>query len=87
MDLLSTIPLDVVFQYGNLSKVVRFAKIGKIYKLIRVTKMVRLLQSAKLRSKFQTQVMRLLKIGAGLERMLIMLVTFVILQHVAACVW
>lgn len=54
MDLLSTIPLDVVFQYGNLSKVVRFAKIGKIYKLIRVTKMVRLLQSAKLRSKFQT---------------------------------
>jgi hypothetical protein len=79
LDLISVIPLDVVFEYGNLSKIIRFTKIGKIYKLVRVTKMVRLLQTAKLRSKFSTYIIRILKIGAGLERMLALLVTFVIL--------
>lgn len=88
MDFISAIPLDLIYVYGHISKVARFSKIGKIYKLIRVTKMVRMIQTNKLRrSKFSTYILSLLKIGAGLERMLALLVTFLILCHVAASLW
>lgn len=79
--------MDLIFEYGNMSKIVRFSKIGKIYKLIRVTKMIRLLQTAKLRNKFAMYMVKILKIGIGLERLLSILLSFMILQHVTACIW
>lgn len=86
VDFTSVIPLDYFLEYGNMSKIVRFSRIGKIYKLIKVTKMVNLVQTAKMRSK-SAFVNGLLKIGEGLERILILLITSLILQHVCACIW
>lgn len=88
IDFISVLPFDLVFEYGNMSRIVRFSRIGKIYKLIRITKMVRLVQTVKLKkNKFSIFVNKLLKIGAGFERILYLLVTFIILQHVTACIW
>ena len=87
MDVISVIPFDLAYAYGSLSRIIRFTKIGKVYKLMRITKMIRLLQTTKFRNKFTYYIVNMLKIGAGLERLLIILVTFMILQHVTACIW
>lgn len=80
LDLISVLPFDIVFEYGNMSRIVRFSRIGKIYKLIRITKMVRLVQTVKLKkSKVSIFFNKILKLGAGFERILYLLVTFVIL--------
>lgn len=70
--------MDQFLEYGSMSKIVRFSRIGKIYKLIKVTKMVNLVQTAKLRSK-SSMFSGLLKIGEGLERIFILLITSFIL--------
>lgn len=87
VDLVSTIPLDLILEYGHMSKIVRFSKIGKIYKLLRVTKMVRLLQTAKMKNRCSIYMLKIMKIGLGLERLLSILISFVLLQHVTACIW
>lgn len=86
VDFTSILPFDYFLEYGSMSKIVRFSRIGKIYKLIKVTKMVSLVKTAKMRSK-SSFMSGLMKIGEGLERILIMLITSLILQHVTACVW
>lgn len=42
VDFISCLPLDLIFEYGSVGKIVRFSRIGKIYRLLKVTKMVNL---------------------------------------------
>ena len=50
--------------------------------------MVRMVHAVKLsQSKFSIFFKNILKIGAGFERIQYLLVSFIILQHVTACIW
>jgi hypothetical protein len=87
IDFVSVIPFDLMLSYGDLNNIARVSRIGKIYRLIKISKLARLLKSVKVRSKMSKFMTESLKISFGLERMMLMLITFVILQHIAACIW
>ena len=72
---------------GHLNKVARFLRIGKVYKLIRMTKIFRFIKLVKVNNKYAKQLTELLKIGEGTERLILMLITFMVLTHVTACLW
>lgn len=81
------IPFDVIFSYGHVNKFARFTRIGKLYKIIRLTKMVRLLKIAKVKNKLVKNLSEALKIGVGFERLLFLMVIFLLMVHICACVW
>lgn len=87
LDLLSIIPFDTIFTFGNVNKLTRFSRIGKMYKLIRFTKILRFVRLMKVKHKMVRHLGDMLKIGAGTERLIYLLITFFILQHVIACIW
>lgn len=73
--------------YGNVNRIARFTRIGKFYKIIRMTKMVRLLKIAKVRNKLVKNLSEVLRIGVGFERLLFLMVIFLVMIHVIACFW
>jgi hypothetical protein len=76
-----------MFEYGDFSRMARFSRIGKIQKLIKVMKLFRLVKTVKVRNKMTKHLRELIKISVGLERIVLMLITFMILQHITACLW
>lgn len=70
-----------------MNRIARFTRIGKFYKIIRMTKMVRLLKIAKIRNKLVKNLTEALKISVGFERLLFLMVIFVVLLHVIGCLW
>jgi len=87
IDLVSVIPFDLIFMFGNINRVARFTRIGKLYKIVRMTKMVRLLKIAKVRNKLVKDMSELLRIGVGFERLLFLFTIFILLIHIIACFW
>ena len=86
-DLIAVIPFDVFIEQSNVNKLARVSRIGKVYKLVRIAKLSRLIRFLKIQNKMMKQLVDLLKIGAGFERIVFLLVCFFILQHVTACIW
>jgi hypothetical protein len=80
------IPLDMITEMGGLHKMARFSRITKIYKLIRMTRFVRLVKVVKIKNIFVRHLADLLKVGLGVERLMYMLITFFVLQHIVACI-
>lgn len=70
-----------------MNRIARFSRIGKLYKIIRMTKMIRLLKIAKVRNKLVKDLSEILRIGIGFERLLFLLVIFLLMVHVIACFW
>jgi hypothetical protein len=87
VDVISIIPFDAIFLVDRYNGVTRIARIGKLYKIIRMTRMVRMLKIVKERNKLVKYLNEILKIGVGFERLLFMMLIFLVLQHVAACIW
>jgi len=87
VDIVSIIPFDIIFLVSRYNGVTRIARIGKLYKIIRMTRMVRMLKIVKERNKLVRYLNELLKIGVGFERLIFMMLIFLVLQHVAACIW
>lgn len=87
VDILSVIPFDLLLQFGGINRIARVTRIGKLYKIIRMTKMVRLLKIAKVRNKLVKDLSEMLKIGVGFERLLFLLVIFLLMIHIIACLW
>ena len=87
VDIISIVPFDLLFVFGNFNRLARVARIGKLYKIIRMTRMVRMLKIVKERNKLVKYLNEILKIGVGFERLMFMMLIFIVLQHVAACIW
>ena len=87
MDIVSIIPFDLIFAFGNFNRLARVARIGKLYKIIRMARMVRMLKIVKERNKLVKYLNEILKIGVGFERLMFMMLVFIVLQHIAACIW
>ena len=77
----------MILLYGNVNRVARFTRIGKLYKIIRMAKMIRLLKIAKVRNKLVKDLSDILRISVGVERLLFLLIIFLLLVHIIACFW
>jgi hypothetical protein len=58
---------------------IRFARIGKLYRIVRMLKLMRLMSIVKKRNTIRTYLTNALNIGASLERLLFMLITYLVL--------
>eukprot|EP00347_Sterkiella_histriomuscorum_P023005 403336321 len=87
LDLLSIIPFDQLFQTGSINRLARIARIGKLYKLVRMTKIARILKIVKERKKLVKYFNEIIKIGLGFERLLFLMIIFLVLCHIVACLW
>jgi hypothetical protein len=79
IDIVSIVPFDVFFIDGSYNRLVRIARIGKLYKIIRMARMVRMLKIVKERNKLVKYLNEILKIGVGFERLLFMMLIFLVL--------
>jgi hypothetical protein len=52
VDLLSCLPLDILFNHSSYNKFLRVARISKLYKLVKLTKLLRILKIIKDQNKF-----------------------------------
>ena len=75
-DLISVIPFDSIFSFGNVNRIARFTRIGKLYKIIRILKILRLFKAVKVNDKVTKHLAKALKINAGMERLLYLLMIF-----------
>jgi hypothetical protein len=87
IDLISVIPFDLIITYGQFTRIARISRISKISKIIRMTKMVRLLKIGKVRTKLFKNFSQMTEINAGLERLIFLMIFFVVMVHVIACLW
>ena len=85
--MIAVIPFDSIFDNGEINKLIRFTRIGKVYKLVRLAKLSRIIKVLKVKNGLFKSLVETLKIGAGFERMLVLIITFFVLQHVVACMW
>lgn len=69
----------IASQIGGANRMARFSRISKIYKLIRMMKLMRLVRLAKVKHKMVKHLGDILKISAGTERIIYILLTFSIL--------
>lgn len=74
--MVSVIPFDIIMSVGGYNKVSRFARVGKLYKLVKMAKLGRLMRIIKMKSNLVSQLVNVLKISAGLERLLMLFVVF-----------
>jgi len=77
--LIAVIPFEIIIEKSSVNKLARIGRIGKVYKLVRIAKLSRILRFIKIQSKMMKQLVDLLKIGAGFERIVFLLVSFFIL--------
>ena len=44
IDVLSILPIDLIFNIGGFTKIVRIAKVGRMIKLVKLTRLARILK-------------------------------------------
>ncbi len=66
---------------------IKISKLTRLYRLIRLARMLRLLKMLHVQNQYLKKISEILKISSGSERLLIMTVILVLLQHVVACIW
>jgi len=76
-----------VFEQGSYNRLARVARIGKMYKIIKMTRLVRMLKIVKERNKLVKYLNEVLKIGIGFERLLFLMLIFLVMCHITACLW
>ncbi|CDW81599.1 cation channel family protein [Stylonychia lemnae] len=87
IDFLSIIPFDYIYSTGSYNRLARVIRIGKIYKIVKMTRLIRMLKIVKQKSQFVKYLNQFLQIGAGFERLLFLLVIFLVMCHITACIW
>ena len=92
IDIISTIPFNFITSgqsFNPYSTLARLARLPRIYKLIRLFKLLRMVKLLKTNnlntiSKF---FLDLIKISPNIERLIYFIFAFLLLNHIAACVW
>ncbi len=77
--MVAVIPFEIFIEKSSVNKLARIGRIGKVYKLVRIAKLSRIIRFIKIQSKMMKQLVDMLKIGAGFERIVFLLVCFFIL--------
>lgn len=72
---------------GNVNNLVRLAKISRIAKMIKLTKLLRILKVIKQRNQLLKYVKEFIKMGYGSERLMLILLIFILIAHIITCLW
>jgi len=65
----------------------RSPKIGKIFRIIRLFRLVKIFKLIKNKEHLQKNLTAGLKINAGTERLVLLIISIIYIQHVCACFW
>ena len=89
IDFLSIIPFSLILsgessRYNNLARV---ARVGRLYKLVKLTKLVRSLTVMKDQNTSSKSINDYLNIKSGYDRLIFFVLIFVLLCHIATCLW
>jgi hypothetical protein len=87
IDVLAIVPFDKMINANDYNQLARVARVGRLYKLVKLTRLFRMLKVVKQRNKLLQYINEFLKIGFGFERLLFFLIVFLILCHLASCLW
>lgn len=83
-DLISSIPIGVIFQYDSLNTFARFSRLPRIYRVIKIFKLTRMFRLAKEKSKWSKYLNEVLSISIGLERFIFFFLFTIIVIHLSA---
>jgi len=83
IDLLAIMPFEI-FMESHANEMVRVIRIGRIYKLVKLLKLLRIFKVMKDKSRLLKLINNL---GQGIQRLIILIVLFLFLNHIVACFW
>lgn len=92
IDLISILPISY-FSDSNvgLSKLTRVGKIPRLYRLLKLAKLMRMLRVMRGRNRELSNVTKFflqkLNINSNIEKLLIFIVGFLVINHIIACLW
>ena len=66
---------------------IKISKLTRLYRLIRLARMIRLLKMFHIQNQYLKKISEALRLNAGTERLMMMGMILILLQHVVACVW
>lgn len=89
VDVISVFQFDLFLDAGisNVNQLTRISRIGKFYKILKMTRIFKMLRIVRVKNKLARHLHDVLKIGAGNERLLFLIIMFLVLVHVLACAW
>ena len=65
----------------------RISRLTKLYRLLRLVKLVKLIRIIKVKNKLINHAADALKLSKGTERLIYLLITFFVMQHLSCCLW
>lgn len=87
IDMTAILPFNLMFETSDFGALARLTKIPRLYRLVRMFRMFRMLKIARRKGDFAKYFGKLASIGIGLERLVMLFVTFLLLCHIIACFW
>ena len=87
IDFVSVIPFDLLFPNNKYNTLAKLFKVSRLYRLLKLTKLMRMLKVLREKNNLLKFLTELLRIGIGVERLFIAIVSVVIFCHIGACIW
>ena len=87
VDVLSVLPFDLITDLGDLNSLTRLGRISKLYKLVRLTRLVRVFKAVYEKNMIMKYLYNALKLSVALQRLLYLLIMFIVFWHVSTCIW
>jgi len=89
IDLLSVLPIQLIFETGNMKLFLRVSKLPKLYKITKITRLVRTAKASKKNQKdtILSKVYNLIRLNPGIDRIVSNIFSIIIFCHVMACLW
>jgi hypothetical protein len=90
IDIVSILPIsyftDSTMKYNNLT---RIGRLPKLYRLLKLTKLLRMSKIAKKGNvnRITKFFLEKLKVNANIERLIYFILSFLLLNHLSACIW
>ncbi len=96
VDFFSFFPINLVSEgfdcentnhYGSLAKVMRLPRLYKLFRLTKLLRMLKLMKSKSGSNRISKYILDKFKLDSNIERFIIFIFVFLILNHLAACIW
>lgn len=65
----------------------RITRLTKLYRMLRLIKLLKLIRIIKIKNKLISYAGDALKLSQGTERMIYLLLSFTVMQHLSSCLW
>jgi len=87
IDLASVLPIQLIFETGNLRIFLRASKLPKLYKITKISKLMRTARAGRKYDSIWTKFHNMIKLNSGIDRLITNLFTVFIFCHIFACFW